>query len=188
MQRFWRLLVAAVLALGAGVALAAPASAAVAIVLTPTPAPAQIGGMLNVAGTGCPASSPVFVKIASTVHPAANTSASGAANGAGEFSVDVALLSSTATPFTPGQQLAAAAYCSATNDPLAPHKIEFFTPALLAAPVVTLAVADTQVWDRSEVLHVTVDPAADGLLTVLVDGELLETENYYWLGSAQYTL
>lgn len=190
MQRFWRLVLASILALGGGLALAGPASAAVSVAVSASPAPAVVGGSITVSGTGCLASSSVTVTLASTVRPAASTQASGTTDGAGGFGLTLSIVSTTdGFPFVPGEVLAVGVYCTGTTPGLdLPDAIAYVTPALPAPPVVTLSVPATQIFGESRTVQVTVDPAAEGALELRLDGSLLEPEAMYWLGSATYSL
>jgi hypothetical protein len=145
-QRFWRLVLASLLALAGGVALAAPASAEVTIAVVADPSPAVVGSTLTVSGTGCPMAAPVTVRAGSTVHGGRITQESGFSDGSGAYSLTFPLVSMNAElPFVPGESIAISVYCTGEL-PGPAHKTKWLTPALPAPPVISLSMAASQVY------------------------------------------
>ncbi|MDQ2623806.1 MAG: Ig-like domain-containing protein [Actinomycetota bacterium] len=193
MQRFSRLVVAFVLAMGTGIALAAPASAAVT--MDPVEA-VGLGEWVSVTGTGCTPGQPVVVRIASTTSGEAFVEAAAVLAGAGgSYAANVVLTSAGSAEFVPGTSVSVGAWCTPGLVPGvdAPDTYRNFLVQSSVPPTVTLEPQSVpqRVGTVGRVLvHVT--PAMSGSMTVTVGGVPLAASDEsgigYWLGLGDFVV
>lgn len=193
MQRFWRLVVAFVLAMGTGIALAAPASAAVT--MDPVEA-VGLGEWVSVTGTGCTPGQPVIVRISPTGPPGPYAQAPAVPAAAdGSYAVTLTLTSAASQEFVPGAGVSVGVWCSLVGVPgeTVPDAYRNFIVETSAPPVLTLEPqAAPQVFGTTGRLLVQVEPAMSGWMTATIgEVSLVPTDESgygYWDGVGDFVV